>query len=79
MAPVKRGAVLFAAPLCLTACSNVSHDAAAGRLSFSTTHLGCLALLQDSSAHLPYTSWTIRPSGGLGGSTAFIDLQVCHS
>lgn len=60
----------------LCACSNVSFDAAAGRLSFSSRHLGCLALLHDTSAHLPYSSWTTRPTGGLGGSTAVIDLQV---
>lgn len=57
-------------------CSNTAYDAAAGRLSFSSVHLGCLALLQDTSARLPYSSWTIRPTGGLRGSTAVIDLQV---
>jgi hypothetical protein len=66
-------AALLPLPLC---CSNTAYDAAAGRLSFSSVHLGCLALLQDTSAHLPYSSWTIRPTGGLGGSTAVIDLQV---
>lgn len=63
-------------PCLLWTCSNVAYDAAARRLSFSSVHIGCLALLQDTSAHLPYSSWTIRPSGGLGGSTAVIDLQV---
>lgn len=57
-------------------CSDTAYDVATGRLSFSSVHLGCLALLQDTSAHLPYTSWIIRPSGGLGGSTVVIDLQV---
>lgn len=60
----------------LCTCSNVAYDAAARRLSFSSVHIGCLALLHDTSAHLPYDSWAIRPSGGQGGSTAIIDLQV---
>jgi hypothetical protein len=60
----------------LCTCSNVAYDAAARRLSFSSVHIGCLALLHDTSAHLPYDSWAMRPSGGQGGSTAIIDLQV---
>jgi hypothetical protein len=56
--------------------SGVSYDAAAGQLTFSTTRLGCLALLHDTTAHLPYSAWTIMPTGGLGGSTATIDMQV---
>lgn len=60
----------------MLACSDVSFDAASRRLCFSTRHLGCLALLQDAAATVPYSSWTIRPTGGLGGVKATINIQV---
>lgn len=60
----------------LSGCSGVSYDASSGRLTFSSVHLGCLALLQDTAAVLPYSSWTIRPTGGLGGAKAVISIHV---
>lgn len=61
---------------CSRVCSGVSFDASSGRLTFSSLHLGCLALLQDTAAAVPYSSWTIRPTAGLGGSKAVITIHV---
>jgi hypothetical protein len=38
--------------------------------------LGSLALLQDTAAAVPYSSWTIRPTEGLGGAKAVITIHV---
>ena len=57
-------------------CSGVEYDDVKGTLSFSSLHLGTLALLGDRSRLLPYRSWSIRPTGGYGGSTAEITLEV---
>eukprot|EP00879_Flechtneria_rotunda_P032576 GHRR01035806.1.p1 GENE.GHRR01035806.1~~GHRR01035806.1.p1 ORF type:complete len:294 (+),score=116.61 GHRR01035806.1:372-1253(+) len=56
--------------------SGLSFDSTSRRLNFNSVHLGPLALLQDTAAALPYSNWTIRPTGGLIGTTAVITLQA---
>mmetsp|Transcript_5166 Transcript_5166/g.12730 ORF Transcript_5166/g.12730 Transcript_5166/m.12730 type:complete len:729 (-) Transcript_5166:223-2409(-) len=54
--------------------SDVALDRASGSLSFRTTHIGPLAVLQSRAALLPYTWWSIRPTGGRAGATAAIHV-----
>jgi hypothetical protein len=56
--------------------SEVVADRGAGSLSFSTTHLGSLALLRSRGCLLPYSAWSVRPTGGLGAATLELTLQV---
>lgn len=56
--------------------SDVSHDHASGMLSFKSTHMGPLAVVQSRVRLLPYQSWSIRPTGGRNGATASITLHV---
>eukprot|EP00775_Hariotina_reticulata_P010277 gene10277-10436_t len=63
-------------PAALHVGCNVKYNSTSGWLTFSTLHLGDLALLQDTTAALPYSSWSIRPAGGLGGACAILTLQV---
>ncbi|KIY95176.1 flagellar associated protein, partial [Monoraphidium neglectum] len=46
-------------------------------LTFSTARLGTLALLAPRARLLPYRSWDLRPTGGLGGATVALTLRPC--
>jgi hypothetical protein len=46
-------------------------------LSFSTARLGAPhAVVAPRLRLLPYRSWDLRPTGGLGGSTVALTLRV---
>ena len=51
-------------------------DPASGNLTFQTTHIGPLAVVQSRARLHPYRSWSVRPTGGRGGSTAAVSLDV---
>jgi hypothetical protein len=68
--------LLLMLPVLIPYGSHVEYDYSKGTLSFSSLHLGTLALLGDRTRLLPYHSWSIRPTGGYGGSTAEITLEV---
>ncbi|QDZ17620.1 axonemal protein [Chloropicon primus] len=46
------------------------------KLSFLTTHLTSLALLQSRTLGFPYTDWFIRPLGGRGSNTVMLTLST---
>ncbi|KAG1660998.1 hypothetical protein FOA52_007163 [Chlamydomonas sp. UWO 241] len=46
------------------------------KLSVHTTHMGPIAVLAKRTARLPYKAWYVRPTGGRGGATAAISLDV---
>ncbi len=56
--------------------TDVQLDLASGSLSFRTTHLGVLAVIQSRAALLPYAFWSVRPTGGRGGRTAAVCLAT---
>lgn len=45
-------------------------------LSFLSTHIGALALVQSRVRAQPYYSWSIRPTGGEQGKVAEVTLEV---
>ncbi|GAQ79276.1 hypothetical protein KFL_000270350 [Klebsormidium nitens] len=53
--------------------SEVSYDGATRRLSFQTTKLKTLAVLQDRLRLFPYQSWTVRPTSE---ASAVLTLQT---
>ena len=46
------------------------------KLSFQTTHLTALALLQRRSLSFPYVDWTLRPLGERGNSQVMLTLNT---
>ncbi len=59
-------------------CSGVRFEPSTRQLTFSTTHLGTLALLAPRVRLLPYRSWNLRPTGGLGGGTVALTLHAAE-
>lgn len=45
-------------------------------LSFQTAHMGALAVVQSRTRLCPYHFWSVRPTGGRGGATAAVTLDV---
>jgi len=56
--------------------SGASVDCATGNLTFQTTHLGQLAVVKSRSQLFPYRSWCVRPTGGRGGASAAVSLDL---
>ena len=56
--------------------SVVALDSSSGTLSFKSTHMGPLAVVQSRVKLLPYRAWSVRPTGGRNGSTAAVTLDV---
>jgi hypothetical protein len=54
----------------------VTLDPGAQTLSFHSTHLGPLAVVQRRVRQLPYSTWNCRPSGGRGGTSVAVALGV---
>ena len=54
----------------------VSYDPSTGRLEFTAHSLGCMALLQDRTAMVPYKAWSVRPIDGRGGRRAALTLYL---
>ncbi len=54
--------------------TDIQLDLASGSLSFRTTNLGAIAVIQSRTKLLPYSSWSVRPTGGRGGKTAAVTL-----
>ncbi|GAX81362.1 hypothetical protein CEUSTIGMA_g8793.t1 [Chlamydomonas eustigma] len=51
-------------------------DPETGHLTFQSTHMGPLAVIQSRCRLYPYQSWSVRPTGGKGGDTAAVTLEV---
>jgi len=56
--------------------SDVALEQAIHTLSFHSTHLGPLALVQSRTRLLPYKTWNVRPTGGKNGKTVAVTLSV---
>jgi hypothetical protein len=56
--------------------SDVTYCPKARLLAFSSQRLGRLALVAPRLRLLPYRSWDLRPTGGLGGSSVVLTLRV---
>ncbi|KAL6760467.1 hypothetical protein V8C86DRAFT_3018008 [Haematococcus lacustris] len=55
--------------------TDITLDASSSSLSFHTTHIGALAVIQSRALLMPYASWSVRPTGGMNGRTAAVTLQ----
>lgn len=56
--------------------NGVEYDRTSRQLSFSTTRLGHLAVLQDIAAELPHCAWTLRPTAGSQGAAAELTVAL---
>jgi len=56
--------------------SNVRFDPASRLLTFASNRLGLLALVISRHRLLPFRSWDLRPTGGLGGNTVALTLHA---
>eukprot|EP00873_Tetraselmis_striata_P000108 jgi/Tetstr1/420372/TSEL_011490.t1 len=56
--------------------TDVEHDRERGKLSFHTTKLAPLAIIQSRVRLMPYMSWHTRPCAGEQGGEAILSLEV---
>jgi len=56
--------------------TDVEHDREKGKLSFHTTKLAPLAIIQSRVRLMPYMSWHTRPCAGEQGGEAILSLEV---
>ena len=56
--------------------TDVDFDKMGGNVTFKSTHIGPLAVVQSRARLMPYSKWSVRPTGGRNGSTAAVTLSV---
>lgn len=56
--------------------TDVAYNRGSGMLSFSSTHLAPMAVIQSRTRVLPYKGWTVRPLDGLHSRRAEVALHV---
>ncbi|GMH38615.1 hypothetical protein BSKO_06499 [Bryopsis sp. KO-2023] len=56
--------------------SELIYDDSGRMVTFCSTHMAPLAIIQSRTKLLPYLDWNIRATGGKHGNTAIVTLQV---